>query len=379
MSPDATRQHRPPGGADSASLIAQLESALHRVAGGDAPKGRMEGDDVSAIEGIGNDLTDLLRWDGRYQEAISLQRRLSLVLPDQAQRFRIAAATIAIEAGAVEKGLRQLQGEAALMEPVEGKLLLASTLTWLQKHEPAEALLNEIVSDPSVSPADCATAAYTLFQVQNLLRKLPEAVRAWEMAVAIDASYSSTLPELVRAQIYWRDFHGATMSIARDPNEVRRSFYRDLIAARTTVGFDRARWDWVLGHTAISVVEAHEEFAEAALRSVSPQLALDVLMPFVDRQELSRQRLILTGVAWAQLREVERAKWAFQLALRLAEIERPRRTRPGAGTLRIFDAETRITYGEIPVDADVRAYLDHFFMPKAALSNRELHDARSLA
>lgn len=348
---------------DTKALIERLDAELQHCITSESDEERLADPDLDVVDRVGADLTDLLRWERRYPEAIAVQNRLASLMPGQAQRCRIAAATLAIEAGETEEGLRHLEIEAALLAPAEGKFLLASTLTWVQQFQLAEPLLQEVLSDVGASSEDRASAAYLLFQVLSLGHRLTEAVEAWEAAVALEPSYSDSLAELVRAQIYWRDFEGAMKTVARDSSEIRRSFYRALIATRTTLGGGRAAWAWVSECDAQSVGDAQEEYAEAALRNVSPQLALDVLVPFVERQELSRYRLILTGLAWAQERQVVRAKWALELALRLAEIERPRRTRQGAGSARIFDAETRIAYGEIPIDADVRVYLDHFFMP----------------
>lgn len=352
---------------DHTELVAQCEALLQRYASQCAAGVPSLGEqDVQAILQAGDDLTDLLRWERRYSDAVSLQDRLVALLPEQAQKFRVTAATLAIESGSVEQGLAQLRAEIESMDPAEGKLLMASTLTWLQRLEPAVAVLQELADDTSTGPADRAAASYGLFQVLNMAGRISDAVDAWEAATGLDSGFADTLPELVRAKIYWRDFEGAVRSVASDPSEIRRSFYRELVALRTNPGANRSAWDWVIAYDVADLGDAYEEFAEAALRGISPELALGALLPLIERQELTRQRLFLAGLAWAQQRQVERAVWALDLALRLAEIERPRRTRPGVGASRIFDAETRIAYGEIPVDADVRAFLDHYFMPKAA-------------
>jgi hypothetical protein len=79
----------------------------------------------------------------------------------------------------------------------------------------------------------------------------------------------------------------------------------------------------------------------------------------------SRRLFLLAGIAWAQKRALKRATWALDTALRLADMERPRRTRP-AGDARAFDARARILYGEVTIDADVREKLDRYFIPKKA-------------
>lgn len=97
-----------------------------------------------------------------------------------------------------------------------------------------------------------------------------------------------------------------------------------------------------------------------------PPLVIAALMPDIGRGQLSFRPLFLTGLAFAQQRELDRAKWALDRALRLADADadRPRRARINHGTERIFDAESRSTYGEVPIDADIRGHLDWYFMPK---------------
>jgi hypothetical protein len=75
--------------------------------------------------------------------------------------------------------------------------------------------------------------------------------------------------------------------------------------------------------------------------------------------------LLHAGLAWAQQRMAARAEWALSWAVSAADIGRPRRTRPdGRGGL-ILDAASRILYGEVPIDRDIRGRLDRFFIPQA--------------
>ena len=82
----------------------------------------------------------------------------------------------------------------------------------------------------------------------------------------------------------------------------------------------------------------------------------------IKRQEINRHRLFLAGLAWAQRRIINHAKGALDTALRMADLERPRRTRPG-GKNRIFDVRERILYAQAIIDPDIRQKLDRYFIP----------------
>jgi hypothetical protein len=357
-----------PSAGEHRSAIARCEETIERLcqAGPHGISSR-EGDRLTLKE-VGAELGDLLRWERRYREAIALQHRLAEMLPENGAEYRTAAATFCIEAGDIDEGLRQLAEEANKMEPAAGNLLLGSTFAWLQNYVDAETHLRAVAEAGAADPADRAAALHLLFHVLAIERRMPEAESAWEAACAIAPDLVATRPAIIRAHIYWYDYSSALRHIELEPSEFRRSFYRTLVATRTAPGLTPAEWDWISGQAPGLLDTAHEEFAEAAMRNLSPQLALDTMQPFLERNELSRHRLLLTGIAWAQQRKLERAQWALTTALRLAEFERPRRTRPGAGKNRIFDAEARITYGEIPIDTDVRSHLDPYFMPKPQLN-----------
>jgi hypothetical protein len=75
--------------------------------------------------------------------------------------------------------------------------------------------------------------------------------------------------------------------------------------------------------------------------------------------------MIVAGLAWAQKRALERSRWCLDVALRLGDLERPRRTRP-APQGRMMDIHARRFYGDVVIDADIRQSLDIYFIPRAA-------------
>ena len=314
-----------------------------------------------------DELAELLRWDRQYDEAILLHYKMAHMLPEDATDYRIAAATLRIEMGDAKAGLELLEQEAKNLDSTIGTLVLGQSYAYLMDHPKAETHLRRACSDDATLPAMRAEASHLLFQILALQNKMPDAIDAWEVARSINCDVDAALPEMIRSLIYWYHYDIATKFIARDPKELRRTFYRTLIAGKSGLPKGREAWAWVNDYDPSKVTIEHEEFAQAAMHFASPQLALDVLMPRIENQGVMLRPMLLAGLAFAQQRDLARAHWALGKALRLADMARPRRTRQGSGTDRIFDAEARITYGELPIDPDVRAHLDAYFIPKQQL------------
>jgi tetratricopeptide (TPR) repeat protein len=211
--------------------------------------------------------------------------------------------------------------------------------------------------------SDRATAYHYLFKVYGIQKRVDEAVEAWEQATRLDPVLEATAPDLVRMLIHWYHYDTAESYLQRESCMLRRTFYQDLINVKRSPVFPRSTWGWVTKYDPKALDEAHDEFAEACVRFVKPQLALEAIEPLVDHGDFNRLRLVLAGLAWAQQRMIDRAKWALDLALRVGDLERPRGTRRSVGGRRILDTESRILYGEIIVDPDIREEIDRYFMP----------------
>ena len=309
-------------------------------------------------------LTEMLRWDHRYEEAIALQTALLPYLPDDAASLRIAACTFRIEAGDKEAGFRELHDVADHdPEGVWGWITLGTSYLWIGQYASAEEYLQRAANLDTADPCDHATAYEYLFRLYGLQRRVDEAVSAWEEAARLDPAFEATVPELLRMLIYWYYYELAERYVPREQCELRRVFYRDLINVKRSPVSPRGVWEWVMSYDPRVLEEAHDEFAEACLRFVKPRRALEAIEPLLDRGDFSRRRLVLAGLAWAQQRMLDRAMWALDLAVRVGDTERPRGTRRSVGGRRILDTESRILYGDIIIDPDVREEVDRYFMP----------------
>lgn len=349
-------------GGDVPGAIAQYDRFLTPLfAGGPAALAALA-NGPALVSDAARALTELLRWNRRFAEAIALQHQMAHLLPEDAPGFRILAARLMVEAGMTAQGLALLQAEAAALQPSAGLLLMGEVHAWLLDYASAETCLAGVCADIAAPVADRAAACDLRFNLFGMQKKIPEAISAWEAARELDADRDTALPDLLRMLIYWYQYETAASYIDQDSSDLRRTFYRNLILTKTSGPKGRKGWEWVQDYDPAHLILGHQEYAEAALRCAAPGQALAVLMPLHEKGVQSRP-LVLTGLAFAQQRDLPRAHWALRQALRLADQDAPRRTRPGVETGRIFDAETRITYAEVPIDPDIRPHLDPYFMP----------------
>ena len=309
-------------------------------------------------------LTARLRWNKEFDEAIALQESLLAYLPDDAVMLQTVASTLRVEAGDETAGFRALRQLAEQdTDDAWGWIALGSACLWAGRHEEAEFYLRRAADLGQVEALDRAEACLLLFRLYGSTRRVDEAVAAWEQATQLNPELEANLPDLLRMLIHWYYFDLAQRYVEREHLDLRRGFYQNLIDVKRSPVFPRNSWEWVMKHDPTALTEAHDEYAEACLRYVKPQRALDAIEPFIDQGDLSRRRLVLAGLAWAQLRMIDRATWALDLALRAGDLERPRGTRRSTGGRRILDTESRVLYGEIIVDSDIREEVDRFFMP----------------
>ncbi len=316
------------------------------------------------LRNAANQLTDILRWERRYDEAINLQEQLIPYLPEDTEILRVLASTLKIEAGSKNDGFTELH-QIAEHDPnsIWGWLALGSNYLWTGQYAEAETALLRAVNLESAEAGDRAAAYQYLFKLYGVQKRVDEAVKAWEQSTHLDAALEATVPDLLRMLIYWYHYDTAEKYLRREHSELRLNFYQNLINVKRTPVFPRNSWNWVMNYAPGALNEAHDEFAEACIRFVQPRRALEALEPLIDQGDFNRRRLVVAGLAWAQERMIDRAKWALDLAVRLADFERPRGTRRSVGGSRILDADSRILYAEINVDHDIREEVDHYFMP----------------
>ena len=89
-------------------------------------------------------------------------------------------------------------------------------------------------------------------------------------AVSLDVTIRATIPELICMLIYRYHYDRAQEMIRHDSLEVRRGFYKTLIADKLGSTLARSNWDWVHDHNPADLTSDREEYAEAALHNIAP-------------------------------------------------------------------------------------------------------------
>ena len=314
-----------------------------------------------------NEFVDLLRWEKRYKEAIDVQRELVEFFPEAEAAERAGLANLKIEAGHAKEGLQELR-DIAEQDPDNpwSWITLGSGYLWVEQFDEAEEYLLRAATMKTAPNEDRATAYRYLFGLFDVRGRHPEAAYVWDLGRKLAPKAGASRSELYRMLIYWRQYDETLQRLEHDTYNPRRFYYQGLVAFKRNMMTEAIElWNKVVEFRHERLREGHEEFVEACIRFLRPQLALEVLEPLIEGGHSGRNLLLLAGLAWAQRRIVNRSTWALDIALQMADLERPRRTRP-AGEGRVFDARARILYGEVTIDKDIRERLDRYFIPKKA-------------
>ncbi len=318
------------------------------------------------LKDVSSQLVDTLRWEGMYQPAITLQERLEGFLPESLDLLRMGAANLRIEGGEEEAGLNQLR---ILTENDPDNLWIWISLgagyLWLARYAEAEPIFKHAAGLTNARKVDRAVAQKYLYELYAAQEgRTADALAAWREGYRLDAKMRQMLPEVIRMLIYWREFDQANQMCAKESDRVRKLFYQGLVLAdfgnmKEASGFWRTI---LLDIPSVGLHAGQDEYAEACIRLVNPSMAIPVLEPLVQADQLNYFRLVILGLAWAQKQSTERAAWYLRHALRVGDLARPRKTRP-APQGRILDIYARLLYYDIIVNPEVRAALDVFFIP----------------
>ncbi len=316
-----------------------------------------------------NEFIDLLRWERHYKKAIQIQEQLVERFPEHGDAYRIGLANLQIEAGLEDPGLQTLHTIAERdPENIWGWLALGSGYLWRERFNEAETYLQRAATLDDAPAQDRALAYQHLFNLYDAQGRTSEAIYAWELGSQLDTGLQAMRSEVYRMLIYWRHYDQALKHLGKERFKPRQFFYQGLVAFKKKLMPDAIKlWNQVLTYGYKRLPEGHEEFAEVCARFLRHSLALEMIESRIEKGLANRRLFLLGGIAWAQARKLDRAIWALDTALRLADMERPRRTRAAhTGDTRVFDARARILYGEVTIDADVRDKLDRYFIPKKA-------------
>ncbi len=351
---------------------AQLVSQLMEL----GPKAVQARPDLTAhLERASSTLVDSYRWARQYAPAIALQEQLVAYLPAVEDALRLGAANLRVETDqkdAVEAGLEQIRQMAAgAPDNYWFEISLAGAYMYLERFPEAEKELRKATEMISVRKVDRALAYQQLFWLLSRFGRTEEALAAWREASRLDSRLrGEMLPDVCRMLIYWKKFPEARQHIAYETVQVRRQFFLGLLAAHEEK-FDEAIGIWrrvMTGFDPAALKEGQDEFAETCLRMGQPAGVMVSLGK--NTGQASFYRSMLLGLAYAQQGNLERARFYFEVAMRLGDLERPRHTM-GFASGRVLGLFAGLLYSAVPVRPDVRKQIAGYFVPQGNVNTAE--------
>jgi tetratricopeptide (TPR) repeat protein len=263
-------------------------------------------------------LVQFLRWEGRYEEAISACEAVRQHLPaDQGVDRRIAS--LVIEQGEVEHGLAQMRQIAEDAPSFASWADLGAEYAALHRYDQAEPCYRSALS-LAQSNEEAAVANLGLFRVYRETGRVAEALDAWSMVVVLDPDTNDHVSKVYTWMIERGDLEQATKYVGRERDRARKAFYQGLChweAGRQDAA--RAEWRRVLDMDIEQGGVDGAAWIEAALRLNVPDRALEAEERLIQQTGgIPIDAAIGIGIAHAMLDHLQEAhRWFGQVVQRL--------------------------------------------------------------
>lgn len=293
------------------------------------------------------ELASLLEAEGRYAEAIEVEQVLLRTDADDAARWRRNLAVLRAAKGEVDAGLAELQALAdeAPAQP-EGWMLLGQEARIAGEFGQSQRALNRaLAACEATETATLAEVHYQRFLLFKEMKRLDDALAAWEEAVKHNPDFSQTVREVYTVLTDVGRFSDAQRYVKRDSNALQSGFQQGLIASLTGKPIDaREAWRQVASLDPDDFEYGHDAWVEAVLRLGDPDPALEWLQESLVRFGTPRL-LVLSGIGWAMRDDRELASVLFQQAINLLRRARPPKQKLDSADWRLL--ESLVTDGEL--------------------------------
>jgi tetratricopeptide (TPR) repeat protein len=261
---------------------------------------------------------EFLRWEQRYDQAISIAESVLDRVPDP-DPVRRQIASLMIEKGEVQDGIARLREIAETAQDFDSWADLGAEYRALKRYDQAETCYRSALRQAQDNE-DAAMANLALFTVYREADRVDDALDAWDMAVVLDPDLSDGGVQAYGWLARRGDLDLARKYLDRERQPVRRQFYEGLLEWQAG-NQDAARREWrrVLDMDVEMEDTDLAAWAEAALRLGEPGRADSRLAELAeDNQVPSASLVTLHGIAKLMLGEVEHAAGLFeQVAVRL--------------------------------------------------------------
>jgi tetratricopeptide (TPR) repeat protein len=301
------------------------------------------------------ELTDLLRSEGRYAEALEVEQVLLKTDPDESDRWRRDLAVLRCAKGEEETGLAELQALAdSTPDQPAAWLVLGRENRLAGRLADSERALDRARAVCPKDDADTLAQIYLQrFLLYKEMKRLDGALSAWEDAAKLKPEAGKTVEEVVTMLIGAGRYSQAQSYVARNENALQAGFEQGLIASLTGKPIDaRDAWRQVAKMDPDKFEYGHDAWVEAVLRLGDPDPALEWLQDSLPEHGTPRS-LLLAGIGWAMRNDVELAAILFQQAIHLMRRERPPRLKLDGADWRLLDA--------LVADDEIKAKLKPYF------------------
>jgi tetratricopeptide (TPR) repeat protein len=271
------------------------------------------------------ELTNLLAGEGRYAEAMEVERVLLKTHPDEAANWRRDLAVLRIAKGEVDAGLDELreQAEEAQGNPEPWLVLGAENRLAGRLRDSQSALDRAIKVCSEDDEASLVNAQYQRFLLFKELRQVENALAAWDEAVSRNPEVNSVVREVYTMLTDEGRYEEALGYVARDTNPLQSGFQRGLVASLTGKSMEaKQEWRGVAKLDPGEYEYGHDAWVEAVLRLGDPEPALEWLQESLPQYGTPRL-IVLSGIGWAMREDVELATTLFQQAINMMRRQRP--------------------------------------------------------
>ena len=271
------------------------------------------------------ELTNLLAAEGRFAEAMEVERVLLKTHPSEADTWRRDLAVLRAAKGEVEAGLAELR-TLAEEEPDDPErwIVLGFESRLAGRLRDSQAALDRAVEVCQQDDTDnLVNAHFQRFLLFREMKQVDDALTAWEEAAKLNADVSSTVREVFTMLIDEGRYEEALRYTTRDPNALQAGFQKGLLASLTGKAAEaRQQWRAVAKLDPSEFEYGHDAWVESVLRLGDPDPALEWLQESLPRFGTPRL-LVLSGIGWAMRRDPEVATKLFQQAISILRRQRP--------------------------------------------------------